>query len=86
MRKQDFVKLVMYVTSKQMSIYDADKLIACRLFIKNDPKECDIHITDADNSLDFQFFEYSDYDHCKFEIDELFNKILNKQTNNEDRN
>ena len=75
MRQQDFRKLVKHVCEKQQSIYDANKLVACKVFIKNDPNECDIHIIDSESSLGFQFFEHSDYDHCKFEIDQLFKML-----------
>ena len=85
MRKQDFVKLVMYVTSKQMDVYEADKLIACKVMMKNDPKECMIHICDEDNTYDFTFYEHDDYHNSKFEIDFLFDKIFNTNKN-EDRN
>lgn len=75
MRKQDFRKLVKHVSDKQQAIYDANKLIACNVFIKNDPNECKIHICDDKVVYDFSFFEHDEYEMAKFEIDQIF-KIL----------
>lgn len=77
MRPQDFIKLIKYVSDKQQQIFNADKLISCNIFMKNDPKECFIHISDENKKLDFTFFEYDDYYNSKYEIDEIF-KMLNK--------
>ena len=78
MRPHDFRKLTKYVNERQEEIFDVKEIVACTVFMKNDPKECRIHITDADNSLDFTFFEHDDYHNSKFEIDHIFNKILRK--------
>lgn len=81
MRAQDFRKLVRYVVEKQMALYDADKLIACKVMMKNDPNECMIHICNDMLSSDFTFFEHDDYHNSKFEIDFLFEKIFNTDKN-----
>lgn len=78
MRKQDFVKLAGYATGKMTIMFEVNSLLSGRVFMKNDPMECDIHICDDKEAWDLVFFEHDDYEHSKFNIDDIFETITNK--------
>ena len=76
MRSQDFTKLLRYIHEKQQSIYDMTNLLSFNVYVKNDPKECKICISNDLQTNDFTFFEHDDYHSTKFEIDNIFMKLL----------
>lgn len=78
MRRQDFIKLAGYTAGKLALIFEANSLLSGRVFMKNDPFECDLHICDDKRSWDFTFFEHDDYHNSKFEIDNIFHTIKNE--------
>jgi hypothetical protein len=75
MRKQDFVKLAGYVAGKMTIMFEINSLLSGRVFMKNDPFECDIHICDDKQNWDYVFFEHDDYHNAKFDIDRIFEEI-----------
>ena len=78
MRRQDFIKLASYTSMKLTDIFGISSLMSGRVFMKNDPMECDLHICDDKRSWDFTFFEHDDYHNSKFEIDNIFHIIKNE--------
>ena len=78
MRKHDFVKLAGYTAGKLALMFEVNSLLAGRVFMKNDPMECDLHICDDSEAWDSVFFEHDDYEHSKFKIDTIFETITNK--------
>ena len=77
MRKQDFIKLAGYTAGTLATIYEMNSLLSGRVFMKNDPFECDLHICDDKQTWDYVFFEHDDYHNAKFDIDNIFIEIKN---------
>ena len=75
MRKQDFIKLAGYTAGTLATIYEMNSLLSGRVFMKNDPFECYLHICDDKQTWDYVFFEHDDYHNAKFEIDTIFTEI-----------
>lgn len=76
MRKQDFKKLVKYLSEKQNESIELQKIVFFFVSVKNDPKECRFHVSDENYSKDFTFFEHDDYSNSKFEIDSAIKEIF----------
>ena len=75
MRKQDFIKLAGHTAAKMTLMFEINSLLSGRVFMKNDPFECDIHVCNESKTWDYVFFEHDDYEGVKFDIDRMFQEI-----------
>lgn len=75
MKRQDFIKLVNFTGDKLILIFEINSLLSGNMFIKNDPCECKLHLSNEDQTWDFTFFEHDDYHNSKFELDNIFHTI-----------